>query len=69
MPIYSYKCNQCEHKFDVQASIEEKEKGSVKFSCPECKSVDTKHVFSLSAIFSKDKNEKGGCCGGGCGCR
>jgi len=69
MPTYTYKCKKCEKKFDVQASIKEKESGSNKFNCPYCKSADTKAVFSLRSFFSKDSdNKKGGgcCCGGGC---
>lgn len=67
MPKYSYKCNKCESKFEVDASIKEKEEGSNKFDCPKCKSSDTKKIFSLKAFFSKDLGDKGGgcCCGGG----
>jgi putative FmdB family regulatory protein len=68
MPKYSYKCNKCESKFEVEASIKEKEEGSSKFNCPKCKSEDTKQVFSLMSFFSKDSGSKGGgcCCGGKC---
>jgi putative FmdB family regulatory protein len=68
MPNYSYKCADCENKFEVSASIKEKEEGGKKFNCPKCKSENTKQVFSLKTFFSKDKNEGGGgcCCGGKC---
>jgi len=69
MPKYSYKCRKCENKFEVEASIKEKEEGSIKSSCPKCKSCETKQVFSLKSFFSKDGENKGGgcCCGGNCG--
>ena len=62
MPKYSYKCKDCGNKFDVEASIKEKEEGGSKFYCPKCKSKNTKSVFSLKSFFSKDKNSDGGCC-------
>ena len=62
MPKYSFKCKDCEKKFDVEATIKEREEGSEKFNCPKCKSKNTKQVFSLHSFFSKDKNEDGGCC-------
>lgn len=68
MPKYTYKCKQCENKFEVEASIKEKEEGCCKFNCPKCKSGDTKQIFSLKSFFSKDKGDKSGgcCCGGKC---
>lgn len=68
MPQYSYKCNKCGDKFDVEASIKEKEEGGNKFNCPFCKSEDTRQVFSLKSFFSKDSNNHGGgcSCGGKC---
>jgi putative FmdB family regulatory protein len=70
MPKYSYKCSKCENKFEVDASIKEKEEGSDKFNCPKCKCADTKQIFSLKSFFSKGSGNKGGggcCCGGSCG--
>lgn len=69
MPKYSYKCMDCDHKFEVEASIKEKEDRSDKFNCPKCNSKNTKQQFSLKAFFSKDHshNSSGGCgCGGSC---
>jgi len=63
MTKYAYKCDDCGCKFDVEATLKEKEeKSSSKFSCPECKSANTKAKFSFSNLFS------GGDCGCGCGC-
>jgi len=63
MTKYTYKCDDCGCKFDVEATLKEKEeKSSSKFNCPECKSANTKAKFSFSNLFS------GGDCGCGCGC-
>lgn len=69
MPTYSYMCRECKNKFEVNASIQEKEEGSDKFNCPQCKSGDTKPTFSLKSFFPKGNGKGGGCCGGGCGCK
>lgn len=68
MTKYTYKCDDCGCKFDVEATLKEKEeKSSSKFNCPECKSANTKAKFSFSSLFSSE-DVGGGCCGGGCGC-
>ena len=66
MSVYKFKCKNCKHKFDVKASLKEKEEHSGKFNCPKCKSKETKQVFSLKSLFSMDKE---GCCGCDCGCK
>lgn len=64
MTKYTYKCGDCGCKFDVEATLKEKEeKSSSKFSCPECKSANTKAKFSFSNLFSGGDDR--GC---GCGC-
>ncbi|MFC1615555.1 FmdB family zinc ribbon protein [Patescibacteria group bacterium] len=65
MPKYSLKCKDCENKFELTASIKEKEEGGSKFNCPKCKSQNTKHVFSFKSFFTKDK-DGGCCCSGDC---
>jgi putative FmdB family regulatory protein len=48
MAIYSYKCLDCSHVFDIEASIEEKETNSAdKFFCPKCNSHNIKQEFSF----------------------
>lgn len=69
MPKYSYKCGDCDSKFEVDASIKEKEEGGDKFDCPKCKSKNAKQQFSLKSFFSKDKSEGGGGCGCGGKCK
>jgi putative FmdB family regulatory protein len=62
MPKYIYKCKDCNNKFNIEASIKEKEEGGNRFNCPKCKSKNTKQVFSLKSFFSKDKESGDGCC-------
>ena len=35
MPIYEYKCNECEHTFDDYLSVSDRDK-PLKQPCPEC---------------------------------
>ena len=41
MPIYEYKCNHCEEKFDVLCAYTDREQ-----RCPECERMDTKRGLS-----------------------
>ena len=69
MTKYVYKCGDCGCKFDVEATLKEKEeKKSSKFDCPDCKSANTKPKLSFSALFSSEDVGGGCCCGGGCAC-
>jgi len=63
MPTYEYLCQDCEKKFDVKATIKEKEKG-LKVSCPECGSKKTVQLIGNFFTFSKSS---GSDFGGGCG--
>ena len=72
MATYSYKCSDCGHGFNVEATIQEKEEGRIeKFACPKCGSKNIKQEFSagyfLKNIFKCDKKSEG-CCSGGCAC-
>lgn len=75
MPIYEYRCEACERRFEVLTSFAERER--VK-PCPTCESLKT-HVLvsSFAAVgggtdFSSSlpmaPSSGGGCCGGSCGC-
>ena len=60
MPVYKYSCSDCKNKFEIDATLEEKEGCcSPKFKCPKCGSKNVKQKFSLGTFFKKDK---------GCGC-
>lgn len=63
MPVYEYFCQSCENKFDIKASVSDKEKG-LKVKCPNCSSNKTIQILSSFFTFSKDSgNSGGGCCG------
>lgn len=75
MPLYEYKCTECNNIFDFKASLEEMEKG-LKPKCPFCGSEKTiKYFGGLNFISgSKDTDLASGSgfgsscsCGGGCG--
>jgi len=51
--IYEYVCSDCQSKFDVYATLAEKEKG-LKPECPNCHSQKTIQVFGSFATFSRD---------------
>ncbi len=54
MPIYEYKCEDCEYSFGVKRSISEMDNVT---ACPSCGSVSPQRKFSTSSTFlSTDKN-------------
>ncbi len=70
MQTYNYKCNDCGKNFEVKATLKEKETKT--FSCPQCKSENTKSQFSLTKFlknaFGKSEADKpcysgDSCCG------
>jgi len=69
MPIYEYRCKQCNHVFELKMTIEEKKK--ITIACPKCISEDVQQqLFGIN--FSGKKagggTSSGGCCGDGTGC-
>ncbi|HHV19288.1 MAG TPA: zinc ribbon domain-containing protein [Thermoanaerobacterales bacterium] len=44
MPIYEFKCTDCNHKFEELINFSEKDK---KVHCPKCKSHNIKKAFSV----------------------
>jgi putative FmdB family regulatory protein len=70
MPIYEYRCNQCEREFEkyvngAQAAVE----------CPECQSARVTRRLSVvmrstgRSAAASAMSGGGSCCGGGgCGC-
>ena len=44
MPVYEFKCDKCEHVFEVMGSYEEREKSH---PCPKCGSTEVKQAISL----------------------
>lgn len=68
MPIFEYKCNECNSKFEV---LHRSANNDYKAECPECKSMKVKKLISsfstsgLSESFSSSVPEEN--CGR-CGC-
>ncbi|HPI37033.1 MAG TPA: zinc ribbon domain-containing protein [Ignavibacteriaceae bacterium] len=66
MPIFEYKCNQCDTKFEIlHKSVNNLEH----VVCPECQSSDNRKLlsgFSASTGSSGDYNQ-GSCASGNCG--
>ena len=65
MSTYTYKCLKCLNRYDMKASIYEKEnKKGKKFQCPKCHSENTRQQFSIinfvKNIFEDDNNNS--CC-------
>jgi putative FmdB family regulatory protein len=48
MPVYEYKCNDCDDKFEVKQSFFHSERPK----CPKCQSDKTRRVFSASPRIS-----------------
>jgi putative FmdB family regulatory protein len=75
MPIYEYRCDVCERRFEVLTSFAERDRGQI---CPSCESSRTRVQVSsfapIGAVSGGDlsplpmASSGGGCCGGACGC-
>jgi putative FmdB family regulatory protein len=44
MPIYEYRCTQCDHRWSATASVGEHERDRP--TCPECRSTAVEQVFT-----------------------
>ena len=71
MPTYDYQCQDCDHTFEVFASIKQKTAG-LEPVCPQCQSHKVQQAFR-SVMFIRDSGggvgpaPAGGCCPGGMG--
>ena len=72
MPIYEYRCKQCEREFEKYVPA-----AATAVACPACASEQVmrklsvfglKTVGALSSDMSSGMSGGGGCCGGGCAC-
>lgn len=64
MPIYEYRCLQCEAEFEKLVGP------GVTVACPSCTGSQVMRRLSLfrAAAAPAASAAGGGCCGGGCGC-
>ena len=58
MPIYEYRCKQCDAQFDVLQRVGEDGKDLV---CPECGAKSAERLMSLFASSGNDSGGSGGC--------
>jgi putative FmdB family regulatory protein len=70
MPIYEYRCNQCEREFEKYV-----QSAQAAVACPGCQSARVTRRLSVLGMRSAGgtfspggMSGGGGCCGGGCGC-
>lgn len=56
MPVYEYECEDCGRKFDVLASLAEKEAG-LEPVCPKCGSSRARQVFGRFTLLAGSKSE------------
>jgi putative FmdB family regulatory protein len=72
MPIYEYRCRECDNDFEALVSA-----SAPQAQCPSCGSEDLTRELSMFASRSDNSGggfdfsgpgAGGGCCGGACGC-
>lgn len=64
MPIYEYRCSDCETKFEIlhKSTLNQKD-----VSCPECNSIKNEKLFSsFSAAFNSSPGDVNSCASGSC---
>ena len=65
MPIYEYRCVDCDSKFDKRMSMAASDS---RVSCPEC-GAEARRLLSVFAAFRKGESGQVAAIGGGCaGC-
>ncbi|MFO7676606.1 MAG: zinc ribbon domain-containing protein [bacterium] len=57
MPVYEFKCEECGRRFDLVASLAEKESG-LKPECPKCGSANCTQVFGRVNIVTTSKSDR-----------
>ncbi len=67
MPTYEYVCIDCKNKFDVFATLSQKEKG-LRPRCPKCQGTNTVQVFgSIMFATGSSSADSAPICGPGAG--
>lgn len=62
MPIFEYRCSECNSKFELLTT----NKNSEHVTCPECKSSKTKKLFSTFSASVSASNSTNSCATGNC---
>ncbi len=73
VPIYEYRCEDCDHTFELLTSYAERDRPHV---CPTCESTRTSVLVSKFAsvgsatdpLAATAPQSSSCCCGGSCGC-
>lgn len=65
MPIYEYRCADCEQQFEKRRCMSEADD---EIACPECGSLHTNRGLSMFAAFSRGNGGASRAVGGGSGC-
>ncbi|HVC34031.1 MAG TPA: zinc ribbon domain-containing protein [Chloroflexota bacterium] len=72
MPLYEYRCAECDARFEKLTSFQQADTG---VRCPECGGIHPRRLISVFASFAPAGDgsaapASGGCgCGGSCSCR
>lgn len=68
MPIYEYQCDQCQTRFEVRASFQEKDRGLI-LKCPKYNNEHVHQILGLGVIISEKSKDgapqSSSCCGSG----
>lgn len=51
MPRYDFKCEECQNLFELNLSLEEREKESLLKKCPSCDSLRVKQQLSFGGVL------------------
>lgn len=64
MPIFEYKCKQCDNKFEIlhKSSVNQEE-----VTCPKCNSKENKKLLSTFSASGFSSSSNAGCESGSCG--
>lgn len=67
MPLYDFHCEQCETKFEVRASIKEKQAG-LQPECPTCHSHAARQIVTAGLVLHGSDGGSISSSGPACGC-
>jgi putative FmdB family regulatory protein len=67
MPLYEYRCLECQHEFEALVPTAQADQAE----CPQCGVEDTRRLLSVfaapRAVGGDGASAPAGCCGGACG--